>query len=279
MIIFLTILIFTFLVKLSSKDVIVSKDKKLSDGVVILPTERGSERSPWTLQSLSFSEVAEWAHENDNADSVLAARLKSVNLLPKCTQEEPNFVYIKTHKCGSDTLSVVFRRFGIKRNLSFAQPVGKMWNIGWPQYPEPYMYRASKDGKYNIITDHSVYNETLMDAMMVPGTKYFTSIREPLDHFKSSFSYFGIAKKTGLDKNESAGLDKYLAFLRDKEYYHNSIKLGINYPSPVRSMMSFDLGFPIANHKDDRDILTNAAYIEEWIDKLEKKFVMVGKMA
>ncbi len=109
--------------------------------------------------------------------------LQILNLLPQCKSEQQSFVYIKTW---CDTLSAVFRRFGLTRNLSVFLPVGTRWNIGYPEYPQPYMYPASKDGgKFQILTEHTMHNESLMDVMMVPGTVYFTSIREPFSHFLS----------------------------------------------------------------------------------------------
>ena len=37
----------------------------------------------------------------------------------KCTVEKRNVVFIKNHKCGSDTVTNVYHRFGFDRNLSF----------------------------------------------------------------------------------------------------------------------------------------------------------------
>ena len=63
------------------------------------------------------------------------------NYVPACGEERINFVYIKMIKCASTTLSGVFRRFGLLRNLSFVlPPKGKIY-IGWPYQIDETFYR------------------------------------------------------------------------------------------------------------------------------------------
>ena len=213
---------------------------------------------------------------SDRSHTHLIERLQHQHLLPKCTKSEQNFVYIKTHKCASDTLSNIFRRFGILRNLSFVHPIGDDYTLKWPRLLEPYMYRASKSGEYNILTDHTIYNESYMDALMVPSTKYITSVREPFSRLGSAFIYSHVSDK--VKTNASVGSDKLLAFLRDKDYWNEAFKRMSIYKgmfSPMKNTMSLDLGLPTGvppgrpNYEDD------LLHIQAWLHHLSDKFQMV----
>lgn len=80
--------------------------------------------------------------------------------LPDCKKKsnrKTNFVYIKNHKCASDTLSAVFRRFALNKNLSIVLPIGAHSLLGWPHQLRRYMYRLKKTKEFNIMLDHQVY--------------------------------------------------------------------------------------------------------------------------
>ena len=204
-------------------------------------------------------------------------------LLPKCKTEQQSFVSIKNHKCASDTTSVVFCRFGYDRNVSFAQHVDQRWAIGWPQLLQPYMYRASKDGKYNIITDHAFYNESNMSKIMAPETKYITSLREPFEHLKSSFHFFWVPLVTEMDQIVKEE-DRLLLFLQNKDYWDNKYTVkNVTKPRPcvpprlsvLKNMMSFDLELPLGFHDGCGNYQDNITYIHSWLKHLDDTFEMV----
>ena len=65
----------------------------------------------------------------NNSATVQRRSNNDVAWRPPCAEERKNFVYIKTHKTGSETVSAIFRRFGYARNLSFVLPMGT--NCSW----------------------------------------------------------------------------------------------------------------------------------------------------
>ena len=87
----------------------------------------------------------------------------------QCNHERRDFVYVKMIKCASETLASMFRRFGLRRNLSFVLPMGRKVYVGWPYQIRDDMYRHTDTNKFNILVDHAIYNESTMKALMTPG--------------------------------------------------------------------------------------------------------------
>ena len=210
-------------------------------------------------------------------------------LLPTCTSERQQFVYIKNHKCASDTASVIFRRFGYDRNLEFVQPRAIKFNIGRPLSLRPHHYRVSKSGgRFDILTEHTVYDDRIMAGLMKPGAVRFTSIREPFSHLLSSFYFFNVPRlgHISVEANE----DPLLVFLNDMEGIDQQYQDPKTYKtrpcipgylSVVRNMMSFDLGLPVgfqppfgAPKQEDKQ--EDIEYLKQWLERIDQKFDTVS---
>ena len=76
-----------------------------------------------------------------------------------CSQARRDFVYVKMIKCASETLASMFRRFGYHRYLSFVLPIGRKIYVGWPYQIHDDMYRHTGTNRFNILTDHAIYNK------------------------------------------------------------------------------------------------------------------------
>ena len=160
------------------------------------------------------------------------------------------FVYIKTHKCASETLSAIFRRFGHLRNLSFVLPVDRRNNLGWPEPLDKGMFRPSKTGGHNILCEHTILTLPLMTDIMPKDTAFVTSISEPMEHLKSEFNYFNLRKNGGI--KSARALPDYLRNLVEYDDMYkarnNSRRYGYCVPaglSVTHNSMAFDVGFPI----------------------------------
>ena len=190
-----------------------------------------------------------------------------------------NFVYIKTHKCASETLSAIFRRFGHLRNLSFVLPVDTRNNLGWPEPLDKGMFRPSKTGGYNILCEHTILTLPLMTDIMPKDTAFVTSIREPMEHLKSAFNYFHLRPICGI--NSRRALPEYLRHLDEYDYVYKARNNSRRYGcipaglSVTRNSMAFDLGFPIGFANGTTDQTNNDTFIEEWIIMLDGLFDMV----
>ena len=209
---------------------------------------------------------------------------KDTELLPKCKSEKKNFVYIKNHKCGSDTMAATFRRFSYKRNLSMVLPVKSMYNIGWPHQLRPSLHRPSKTGGFNILCDHTVYNETYFKKIMPADSAYITSIRQPFARMKSAFFFFGVDKISNISLETREGNKKLEIFLKNPQMYDDRFKAPhprVNRPcvpdglSVLRNAMTFDLGFPIGYHDNTVDEQLDLESIQQWLENIDRTFDMV----
>jgi hypothetical protein len=189
---------------------------------------------------------------------------------------ERNIVYIKMLKSASTTLSNMFKRFGLHRNLSFVVPIEKRIYLGWPYPLQNTFYRKPKSDSFNIMCDHAIYNSEKFREVMPVDTVYITSIREPFEQFKSTFYYYNLGGITNMNKNQSY-LD-YLADIEAYEEFYKSPKARLGYCVPdgmsvTKNIMAFILGFPTGfNEADESD---NPVFIAQWLANLDKELQTV----
>ena len=100
----------------------------------------------------------------------------------QCNHERRDFVYVKMIKCASETLASMFRRFGLRRNLSFVLPVGRKIYVGWPYQIRDDMYRHTDTNRFNILVDHAIYSKSKMKTLMTPGKTCIRSSRPEFKH-------------------------------------------------------------------------------------------------
>ena len=193
----------------------------------------------------------------------------SINLsIPSCSPVV-NIVFIKVHKAGSTTMANIFLRYAYKNNLSVAVPAGadKVW-LGWPgqisrnRIMPPYPGSGRKE-EYNILAHHSVYNEQLMGKIMPMDSMYTAIIRQPYEHFLSSFRYLHVAAKLNI-KSE----DPLAEFLKDPNKYE---KLDREYGFPVsltKNTMAYDMGIA-------PKMYNNKTFLSNYITHLDTRFRLV----
>ena len=212
------------------------------------------------------------------ADGILHEHVDKIKR--KGCEPRVNFVYIKEIKCASQTLTGIFRRFGYNRNLSFVIPVEKRLYLGWPYLIEKDYYRPTKTGMYNILCEHSVFDDTRMRGIMPPDTIYITGVREPLSQFISMFNYYNFINIIGLSGFKNP-IREYLSNIdvHEKTYIaHYSSKLRYCVPdgfSMSRNLMSYVLGFPTGFLSGQSDKTSDDVSISDWLTKLKHKFKLV----
>ena len=195
-------------------------------------------------------------------------------------KEKRNFVYLRTHKTGSSTLTSIFRRYGYVRNLSFVLPLtNSNWAVGWPDQLHSNLYRPSKTGEYNIICEHAVLNISLFETIVPKDSVYITSVREPFSRFVSALYYFYIDQVQNIsDKGNFVE-----TFLKNPDYSDLTFRSiwtrmsnqNNSYPSLVRNNMAFDLGFRAGYPIGSEDWTYNTEATDEWLRELDKKMDLV----
>ncbi|XP_059159840.1 galactose-3-O-sulfotransferase 2-like [Physella acuta] len=194
-------------------------------------------------------------------------------------KEKTNFVFIKGMKCATSTLLGVFYRFGYLRNLSFVSPLDNKMYLNWPFPMTRLDFRPSSRG-YNILTDHAIFTETVMDAIMPKDTVYISIIREPLAQLKSIFQYFKVAKIAGVPEDSSNPIAEYFSHLElyEKSYTSHSAKYRWCVPdgfSMTKNLMAYCHGMPLGFPAGTKDISQDEAAIDQFIQHLDQKFSLI----
>ncbi|BFZ12365.1 hypothetical protein BsWGS_15404 [Bradybaena similaris] len=195
-----------------------------------------------------------------------------------CT-EKKNFVFIKGLKCATSTLLGVFYRFGYTRNLSFVSPLGRSLWLNWPYPMTSRDFRPSRRG-YNILTDHSIYTEDVMAAIMPKDTVYISIIREPFAQLQSLFQFFQIAVKAEVPKDVDNPVVAYFSDLKKYESVYQNPDINDRRCVPAgfsltRNLMSHCLGMPLGFPPGTKDITNDTEAIQQYIQHLDSKFSLI----
>ena len=188
-----------------------------------------------------------------------------------------DILYIKTHKTGSETVATMFRRFGLRNNLTFARPIGNYQtrnNLGWPWTFKKSYVHPSKTGKFNILCDHSIFTGKEMYDIMNEDVVTVASLRDPFSHMKSAFSYFKMQEYARM-KNTINTTDTFEEFLLDmagydKIYKENSAMCVPHHVSVTQHAQARDLGFPLG-FQGMRDQSQNVTFIYHFLESISSQ--------
>lgn len=187
----------------------------------------------------------------------------------RCSPKK-NVVFLKTHKTGSSTVTNILNRFGDKNNLVFVVPTQKYNRLGWPWlFHEDYMIHYNHT-KPNMLCSHARYNRAVLERVMPNDTVYVTILRDPVNHFESTFSYMEFSDILGIS-NETDPLETFfdspndvlVNYVLTKDLRINSDRLKL-----IRNGMFFDLGMKSSDFDD-------SAKIQAAIQRLDKEFDLV----
>ncbi|XP_070567168.1 galactosylceramide sulfotransferase-like [Ptychodera flava] len=113
-----------------------------------------------------------------------------------------HFVFIKTGKTGSSTLSSLLYRYGLEKNLVAALDPDKKSFINQDKNGNLIVkeYNCRNFPGYNFMASHIGYDRAAIDAV-IDNAKYFTIIRSPYTHWKSGFYFSGHYKEFSNSSN------------------------------------------------------------------------------
>ena len=103
-------------------------------------------------------------------------------------QPPKHYVYLKKHKCASTTIKYLLKRFemyvGMHRTLD-----PTMYAMGGC-YPGKITKPCLNGQRVESIRYHFRWNMDEMDDILEEGTVRITSVRQPLDMFRSTYNYY-----------------------------------------------------------------------------------------
>lgn len=169
-----------------------------------------------------------------------------------------NIVFLKTHKCASSSIQNILMRYGDAQNLTFVLPKQANY-IGHPTPFNRSLLPTPHPPVFNILSHHTRLNYAEIKALMPENTIYITIVRDPVQLFESSYSYYE------LNKFFRSGLHKFISLIPrlNKTFINRRLRgrHGIN-------QMIFDLGA-------DPAIFENETLVGDYINRLESWFHLV----
>lgn len=124
--------------------------------------------------------------------------------------------------------------------------------------------------KPNMLCSHARYNREVLERVMPNDTVYVTILREPVEHFESTFSYMAFGDMLGIS-NETDPLEAFFEnpkdvlvnYVLNKDLRVNSDRLKL-----IRNGMFFDLGLESKDFDDTEKI-------RQAIQRLDNEFDLV----
>lgn len=127
--------------------------------------------------------------------------LEQLELLVFPCQPQVNVAFLKTHKCASTSVQNLLFRFGLRHNLTFVLPLlgnylGKVRTFRTEMVSHLPWHRLG----YNIHAVHNRWNHSAVQAIMPANTTFITTLRQPVDVFKSMYYYVEVDRAEPLEK-------------------------------------------------------------------------------
>ena len=193
----------------------------------------------------------------------------------KCKAPVRHYIFLKTHKTASTTVSNICLRFAARHQLLVALPPEQRWELGaYPAYFNSRFVTPRIDTnyqKYEVMCHHLRYDEASIDLATYEDKKVFTILRDPVDNFESNFAFFrdGPYKQwlgvTGGDDY----LKRFSEFLNGPGKFY---KKTTPWYFRAKNYQAFDLGLEHENDSPD--------YINQAIAEIEHRIdlVMITEM-
>lgn len=160
-----------------------------------------------------------------------------------CQPQQPvkRFIFIKTHKTGSSTITNLLFRQALRYDLRTVLPLAGRNRLNWPNQFDCSHIQGDCKPNYDAINLHFIWRpETAqMIRRLIPGNvPVFTIVRDPVSHFLSSYNYH---PKPAYLHNKTGHVTPWL--LQDmvtnwRQYFRPSS----DYAAMMDNSMAFDLG-------------------------------------
>ncbi|XP_066277842.1 galactose-3-O-sulfotransferase 3-like [Branchiostoma lanceolatum] len=199
-----------------------------------------------------------------NTSSISSPR--SYQVPPTC-RPKTKLAFIKVHKAASSTMMQILHRFGYLRKLSFVQHRSRDVNGLYPHglsYPEIIM--PPQGESHDILTYHTVYDRPNIVRQLTSAAKFVTILREPFQHFKSAFAFYGYKKIFNITAQNPLE-----TFLENPIFYDN-LKRG---SYKTRNPMAKDLGLSVNMLSPSHQKNEIANITKQFIDKIFREFDLV----
>ena len=176
-------------------------------------------------------------------------------------QPRQHVLYLKTHKTGSTTIYSILAEFCRARELLPLLPRDVHINL-YAKFHASQLLLHKGVSQYDMLFNHMVFEPKVLNYLPNDTFK-FTTLRDPLRQFISSFRFFSQYKDQSYLQN-IPGPEPMITFLSDPKRYEAK---GMR--SLTNNRQSVDLGF------DLRYSVNDTSYIIRFVKQVEENFDLV----
>ena len=203
---------------------------------------------------------------------MLHQKITTTDELPAVTasscQPINHIYFLRTHKTASSTTATILLNYGITNKLRIILDPDLVDNQ-WPALFElnELSSRVQSDAS-KIFVSHVRFNKGPVNSVF-PKTKakYITILRNPVDHFKSSWNFYHVGKLTGIPyANTFLKSPKALQEIK-KKLSKTTQRMHERFNHLSNSNL-FDMGLEQENFQ-------NMTLVKNYIDKMDKEFDLV----
>ncbi|XP_005090395.2 galactose-3-O-sulfotransferase 3 [Aplysia californica] len=192
-------------------------------------------------------------------------------------KEIQHVVFVKVHKAASTTMHNILMRYAIKHELNVLLPkAGLHINQNGHQIPDDNLSPIPAGSKYDILSNHLIFDHDEVSSFFPADTFYVGIIREPFSQFLSAFVYYSqIWRHQNLLNVIKDYPDNPIeAFIQYSGRYIGDTKPNTVY---VNNRMSVDFGFPLENFEASK---RNHTKIESFLQQIDAIFdvVLIAEM-
>ena len=184
---------------------------------------------------------------------------------------EKKIGYLKMPKTGSGTMLNILLRYGLKNNLNFVLPKEGIWLDGPHHFHRDMIKNTLWEKaalKYQMFVAHTRWNHEEIANILNDRDDvfYFTMLRDPEEHFISSWDFF----RGRLRVKGSKNLEKYVntGIRNDPSIYVTLGRRSIPFNYSLVNQQLYALGM---EHKDIADF----SQIQTFVKNVEKLFDLV----
>ncbi|XP_002734396.1 galactosylceramide sulfotransferase-like [Saccoglossus kowalevskii] len=184
---------------------------------------------------------------------------------PNTCEPYKYFIFRKTSKTGSSTVSSIFFRYGLYNDLKVALPNPMSSMMIGIANSTVRVHRTCNDPstEFNFMANHIFRYDYNVLKNFIPRAKFITIIRSPIDSFESKFYFMNYDKRYKLD-NQSNPLE---TFLLDNTYqeYLDSVLV-----SRVSTWFNVTNGVRLLEMEKEFDLVMITEYMDESLVLLKK---------
>ena len=199
----------------------------------------------WNIYSLYVSDLSQQlADRISSLTKSSALRTEAISISPEEVKFPlRDFVFVKTHKTGSTTVTNILFRYAETHGLNVLIDGNAAQYTEYGDLTKRTFTPAPPRSKHNAFMLHADYNPQFLRSKLGENTKFITILRDPVSKFISGFNYMGYHHRWYKSLSFYGALNTYLDELEAFNEWHADCMDSCEFANGIANDFGFDLGF------------------------------------